>query len=88
MESAKNKVNLPTQEKKDPISIFVRGDIFTKLSFIIFGLSNIVRGQVVKCLIYLVTEIAYIAYMISQGAGNLAKLTTLGTQQQGMVFNE
>ena len=88
MESVKNKADIPAQEKKNPISIFIRGDIFTKLSFIIFGLSNIVRGQVIKGLIYLVAEIAYIAYLISNGAGNLVKLTTLGTQQQGMVFNE
>ena len=33
-------------------------------------------------------EIAYIAYMIQTGTSNLVKLTTLGTQQQGMVFNE
>ena len=79
---------METIKKNDPISIFKRGDTFTKLSFIVFGLSNIVRGQVVKGLIYLVAEIAYIAYMIQTGAGNLSKLTTLGTQQQGMVFNE
>ena len=79
---------METVKKNDPISIFKRGDIYTKLSFIVFGLSNIVRGQVVKGLIYLVTEIAYIAYMIQTGAGNLVKLTTLGTQEQGMVFNE
>lgn len=79
---------METVKKNDPISIFKRGDIYTKLSFIVFGLSNIVRGQVVKGLIYLVAEIAYIVYMIQTGAGNLSKLTTLGTQQQGMVFNE
>ena len=79
---------METVKKNDPISIFKRGDIYTKLSFIVFGLSNIVRGQVVKGLIYLVAEIAYILYMIQTGAGNLSKLTTLGTQQQGMVFNE
>ena len=79
---------MKSEKKNDPISIFRRGDIFTKLSFIIFGLSNIVRGQVVKGLIYLVAEIAYIAYMIQSGVSNLVNLTTLGTQQQGMVFNE
>ena len=79
---------METVKKNDPISIFKRGDIYTKLSFIVFGLSNIVRGQVVKGLIYLVAEIAYIVYMIQTGAGNLVKLTTLGTQEQGMVFNE
>lgn len=88
MESAKKKVKKSAQEKNNPISIFKRGDIFTKLSFVIFGLSNIVRGQVIKGLIYLVAEIAYIAYMITAGVGNLAKLATLGTKEQGMYFNE
>lgn len=73
---------------KNPIAVFKNGDIYTKLSFIIFGLSNIVRGQIVKGLIYLVAEIGYIAYMIRSGVGNLAKMATLGTQEQGMVFNE
>ena len=79
---------METVKKNNPISIFKRGDIYTKLSFIVFGLSNIVRGQVVKGLIYLVAEIAYIAYMIQTGANNLVNLTTLGTNEQGMVFNE
>ena len=79
---------MKSEKNKDPISIFKKGDIFTKLSFIIFGLSNIVRGQVVKVIIFLAVEIAYIAYMIQTGVNNLVKMTTLGTQQQAMVFNE
>lgn len=76
------------QRKKGLGSIFVQGDIFSKLSFIICGLSNIVRGQVVKGLLYLAIEVAYIFYMIQAGIGYLSKLPTLGTEQQGMVFNE
>lgn len=78
----------PQKEKRGLITVFKQGDIFTKLSFVIFGLSNLVRGQVFKGLAYLAIEIAYIMYMIKSGAGYLAKLTTLGTQEQGMVFNE
>lgn len=69
-------------------NIFVQGDIFTKLSFIICGLSNMVRGQVIKGLLWLAVEIAFIAYVVRVGAGYLAKMTTLGTETQGMVFNE
>ena len=39
--------------------IFACGDIFTKLSFLIFGLSNLVRGQIIKGLIFLGTEVAF-----------------------------
>lgn len=82
----KNKTT-PVSEKKDLLSVFRNGDIFTKLSFVIFGLSNIVRGQVVKGAAYLALEIAYIVYMIVSGVNNLAGLATLGTQQQGMQIN-
>lgn len=82
------KKNKPSREKLGLGKIFVQGDIFTKLSFIIMGLSNMVRGQVVKGLLFLAIEIGYIFYMINMGVGYVAKLTTLGTQQQGMAFNE
>ena len=76
-------------KKKNGIgSIFLKGDLFTKLSFVIFGLSNIVHGQIVKGLLFLAIEIAYILYMVQTGFGSLEKLLTLGTEGQGMVFNE
>ena len=74
-------------EKNDLLSIFKHGDIFTKLSFVVFGLSNIVRGQFVKGLAYLAMEIAYIYYMITAGIANVGGLATLGTKQQGMQIN-
>lgn len=70
------------------ISIFKNGDIITKLSFVIMGLSNMVRGQVVKGIAYLAMEAAYIFYMYYAGIYYLGMLRTLGTIQQGMVFNE
>ncbi len=75
-------------QKQGLISIFMQGDIFTKLSFVIMGLSNIVRGQVVKGLLFLLFEVSYFAFMISTGFYYLGKMVTLGTKQQGMVFNE
>ena len=53
----------PVQHKKDLASIFKYGDIYTKLSFVIFGLANMVNGQVIKGLIFLGLEIAYFIYM-------------------------
>lgn len=73
--------------KNDLLSVFKRGDLYTKLSFVIFGLSNIVRGQFVKGIAYLGLEIAYIYYMITSGFQNLAGLATLGTKQQGMEMD-
>ncbi len=64
------------------------GDIPTKLSLVIMGASNLVRKQIGKGLMYLILEIGFIFYMIQYGFANLAGLRTLGTTQQGMVFNE
>ena len=76
------------EQKNNPVSIFVRGDGITKLSFLIWGLGNIVRGQLIKGIIYLLLEISYIWFMISSGLHNMAMLGSLGTSTQGMTFNE
>ena len=53
---------------------FVKGDIFVKLSYLIMGLSNMVRGQIIKGLIFLLTEIAYISFAIMFGWQYISKL--------------
>lgn len=67
---------------------FKEGDLWSKLSFVFWGLSNIVRGQIVKGLLYFIIEVSYIYYMITSGADNLKNLITLGENLQGMVFDE
>lgn len=66
----------------------VRGDIFTKLSAVIMGLGNIVRGQVIKGLLFLAMEIGFIFFMIESGIGFIKDFATLGTVSGGEVFNE
>ena len=44
-----------------------KGDVFTKLSCLLLGAGNIVRKQVVKGLLFLLTEIAYFGYMFYYG---------------------
>lgn len=73
--------------KSTPWSIFVDGDIFTKLSFLIWGLSNMVRGQIVKGLIYLGIEVGYIYYMVTSGVTAIANMMTLGVHEQGMELD-
>ena len=41
------------------LTIFTKGDIFSKLSYIICGLANIRNGQVVKGSLFLLLEIIY-----------------------------
>ena len=67
---------------KTRIHWFLSGDIYTRLSLIVFGLSNIVRGQAAKGLLLLLLEACFITYMALAGAGSLAGLLTLGTKTQ------
>ena len=70
------------------ITIFTRGDIISKLSYVVCGLANIRYGQVVKGLLFLLLEISYIVFMVVKGAGLLHGLSTLGDNVQGMGYNE
>lgn len=64
------------------------GDLYTRLSFVVFGLSQCVRGQIGKGILFLAAEIAFVFYMITTGIGALRGLITLGTQEQGWVMDE
>ncbi len=73
--------------RRTPVKIFVEGDIFTKLSFLIWGLSNMVRGQIVKGAMYLAAEVAYIYYMVTSGVAAIGGMITLGVHEQGMELD-
>lgn len=60
---------------------FVKGDVFTKLSYILMGAGNIFHGQVIKGFIFLLIEAAYICFMIFFGGSYLIDFTTLGTHE-------
>lgn len=66
----------------------LQGDIFTRLAFVIFGAGNFFRGQIAKGLVYLLFEIGFIFYMITSGVEAVKGFITLGTVQQGWVFDE
>jgi arabinogalactan oligomer/maltooligosaccharide transport system permease protein len=55
-------------------SRFVKGDWATKLSYIIMGFGNMMKGQIIKGLIFLATEVAFIAFMIFFGANKIYNL--------------
>ena len=71
-----------------PTQVIRESDALSKLSFFIFGLGNLVNKQIIRGLIFLVIEVAYIAYMVSFGAGALVDFTTLGTALQEEVWDE
>lgn len=88
MENVRNKEKKRAKKNMGLLSIFMEGDIFSKLSYVIWGCSNIVRGQIVKGLLFLLMEAGYLYFMITGGFAHLAGMATLGSQQQGMVFDE
>ena len=67
---------------------FKNGNIMTKLSFFIFGVGNIANKQIVRGLLFLIIEIGYLTYLLSFGLGALGDFITLGTAEQGQVYNE
>ena len=60
----------------------------TKLSMVLMGLGNIVHGQIIKGLLYLAVEVAYIVFMVMTGAHCLAMLPSLGSVVQEEVWDE
>jgi arabinogalactan oligomer/maltooligosaccharide transport system permease protein len=58
------------------------------LSYFLMGWGNLRAGQIVRGLLYLLLEISFIVFFLRTGIGALQGLITLGTNQQGMVFNE
>lgn len=58
---------------------FAKGDIWVKLSYVIFGVANMVKGQLVKGFLFLASEVAYILFMVFFGWGYISKFNTLGT---------
>lgn len=65
-----------------------KGGMETKLSIVLMGFGNIVHGQIVKGLIFLAAEVAYIAFMIAAGVSCIAMLPSLGSVEQEEVWNE
>ena len=64
---------------KDIGVTFADGDAKTKLSYLIFGIGPLMRGQIAKGLAFLGCEAAFIWYMVAFGWKYLSKITTLGT---------
>ena len=64
------------------------GGIETKLSMVLMGLGNIVHKQVVKGLLFLAVEAAYVVFMIVNGLQFLMMLPSLGSVPQKEVWDE
>ena len=65
-----------------------KGGLLTKLSMLIMGAGNIAHKQIIKGLIFLLIEVAFIYFMVTTGAHCLAMLPSLGDRAQEEVWNE
>lgn len=74
--------------EKSIFTIFKKGNVLTKLSFLIMGVSNICNKQLLKGLLFLFYEIAFIFFMCTTGVQDLIGFFTLGTKTQGWQYNK
>ena len=75
-------------EKNSVILALKNGDLWTRLSAIVMGAGLFCHKQVFKGIAILLCEIAFIYFMIQKGFHNLSMLPSLGTEEQGKVWNE
>lgn len=66
---------------------FAKGDVFTKISFFIWGLGFIGHGQLMKALLVTLVQGLGLYFLAMFGIPNLKKFDTLGTVQMESVFD-
>ena len=79
---------LPNIKEPGIFNRFSGADKISKISYFVMGYGAFMRGQIVKGLLYLVAQIAYIAYFVGVGFSQLLGLISLGVVEQGKVFDE
>ena len=70
-------------EIKEIGTTFTRGSWYTRVSYVVPGLGQILRGQIARGLMFLLLEAGLIFYIIAYGAPYLADFSTLGTKKSG-----
>lgn len=84
----KKEQNITRPYDADVMQAFKAGNMITRLSFLIFGLGNMINKQLVRGLLLLAIEVSYIVYLVSFGIESIGNFITLGTAEQGEVYNE
>ena len=75
------------RELSDLVKTFVKGSWITKVSYVIMGFGNLLRGQIMRGLVFLGFEAVFIFYMITTGIDRIAMLKTLGTEAVRLVYD-
>lgn len=71
-----------------PSQVLRESNAISKLSFLVFGLGNLINKQIIRGLLLLAIEVGYIAYMVSFGGEALVNFVTLGTTLQEEVWSD
>lgn len=69
-------------------TIFREGDFATRLSALVMGFGNLKNSQIVKGLIFLVSEVLFFLFQLSFALPYLLKLNTLGTAATKKEWSE
>ena len=76
------------KEKNDNFKTsFHKGDIWTKLSLILFGSGYIARGQYIKGFLLEIIQVLFFLFTFGFSMEYILKLGTLGTVQREEVFD-
>jgi len=67
-------------------SRFAKGDIGTKLSYVIMGAGSMIHGQIGKGLCFLAAEVAYFYFMATFGFGYITKIFATGVEVEPGVI--
>ncbi len=78
------------KSRKRGLRAFYDGSIPTRVSFFVMGFGQIARGQVLKGLIYMLTQAVFILFLIFAGGGYIGHLFSgnLGNKLSGEQWNE
>lgn len=71
----------------DIINTFRKGSWKTRVSYLIMGFGSIMRGQVLRGLLFFGFEVVFIVYMITTGGYWLGKFRTLGDVTPGEQYD-
>jgi arabinogalactan oligomer/maltooligosaccharide transport system permease protein len=79
---------LTGSKRPNLIGIIKHGGFSTKLSMLVMGFGCLRYGQVIKGLLYLAAQVAFIMYMVLFAQQYLVKFSTLGTEAMQRVWDE
>ena len=75
------------KELADLVATFKNGDWKTRGSYLVMGLGNIARGQVLRGVLFLLFELVFIFYMVTTGGYWMSMLRTLGEVGPHQEYN-